>query len=442
MRKLYYSFILLAVIIAVGLLIKAFIGNPPNEYQYNPTGYNSFIPETDDLPYATYIQVNKSRIKSALTPLFNHQKPDKHTPSLKQIIENIAPFEIPPIPENLTKKSKGHRIGFIFFHGLGNTAYDFKIMAAELHKHYPQSLMRAPMYSGHGTVIADSLDVTFEEWKKIANYTISSMNDLVDDLFLVGYSTGGALILDYINAHPQKDSSHPKIKGLVLFNPAIAAKNDLIRFTPYLTLIKPYYDIAADLSPYIYESWTSNLLSEFYQLINNFANLKPNTIPTLIALSSDDITTDSNETFRYFCNQNHNPLSTLLLFKSKDKLNKQLCKPTHVFDLRSDPKIKKHYRYMSFSHRSLIHSARHPVFGFDKSYPNCIHYELLEEKSKWNICLHDNEKTVYGEEDLLNEPDQLGGKILRRASFNPYYDQMMTLIREFIASAIKKQSPS
>ena len=438
MKKSFYISLALISFLIIGLLAKQFINPETTQYQFKPTSYSAFVPKSNDLPFKTYIQVNKTRINNALKPLFkNNQKPYKHNPSLEQLVEDIAPFEITPILEKVTEKTKGHRVGFLFFHGLGNTSYDFKPMAKELHKHYPQSLMRATLLSGHGTVIADTIDTHYEEWKKITQYAISSMNNQVDELFLVGLSTGGSLILDYIQSNPKKTSSTPKIKGILLFAPGIETSSSLSFLTTYIKSIQTYHEIAPDLNPLKYESWTHNLTSQLVQLLKASSNQELNKIPTFMVTNSDDDTINYKKNIDYFCNQSQNPLNTLLFFQSSET-NIQHCKGTIVFDLNSDPTLKKHYRLVSFSHVFSIFPPTDPIFGFDKGYHSCYHYFLSNEKRSFNICTNTNEKTVYGSWLLLNKPKVLNGKLLRRATFNPYYDQMMDSIEQFISSAINE----
>jgi esterase/lipase len=409
----------------------------PNQYRFKPSGYHVFVPESQNLPFQTYIKVNQARIKSALGPLFeNHKNPYPAKYTLDYVAQHAAPFEILPIKTGQPQKLKGYKTGFVFIHGLGKSANDFRSMAKELHQHYPQSLMRGTLLSGHGTIIGDTLQMHRNQWRKSVNYTILSMTGKVDDLYLVGYSAGATLIIDYIQTHKtstQTSTHNLNIKGLILLDLGLAAKDPWSRITPLLRHLVAYDDILDDSYPLTYSSWTHNLSAEFLKLTQETKPLKLNKIPTLMTINTDDDTIDINAANSYFCSKNKNPLKTLIAFQGT-KQSPTKCKGTQTFSLKNYPELKQRYRFINFSHKSSINSPNDPLFGFDKEYRNCDHYFF--SKKQYQQCKTTNENTVYGSLTLRNNPDLLKGRLLRRIEFNPLYHEMMNSIKTFIDKSI------
>ncbi|HJN37676.1 MAG TPA: alpha/beta hydrolase [Gammaproteobacteria bacterium] len=426
MKTLRYTLIILLIILLYGSI--QLYRTIPNDYRFKPSGYHVFVPESTDLPFQNYIQVNQTRIKSALKPFFEKNPtpyPAKYT--LDYISQQAAPFEISP--SNLQKPSlaKGHKTGFIFIHGLGKTARDFRPIATELHKRYPQSLMRGLLLSGHGTVIGDSLHTHRNQWRKSVNYTIASMKDKVDNLYLIGYSAGATLIVDYLQHHPSINNF--TIKGLVLIDPGLGAQSITAKFTPWIRRLFPFDDVFDDHAPLTYTSWTHNLSAEYIRLIDEISPLKKNKTPTFMVLSTDDDTIDTDKALEYFCHKSTNPTNKLILFQGTKPAHNR-CQGIHVYQVKDYPKRQQQFRFINLSHKASINSPDDPLFGFDKWYRNCNHYN--QPSDSFEKCKSDNKATVYGSLSLNNHPEELKGRLFRRIEFNPFYPEMMSLIKDFI----------
>jgi pimeloyl-ACP methyl ester carboxylesterase len=65
-------------------------------------------------------------------------------------------------------------------------------------------------------VPGDSLDVHRNEWRDITRYGVNSFKGRVDALYLVGYSAGATLAVEYADQH--RDES--LLAGLMLLSPA------------------------------------------------------------------------------------------------------------------------------------------------------------------------------------------------------------------------------
>lgn len=99
-------------------------------------------------------------------------------------------------------------------------------------------LVRSILLSGHGTRPGDLLYTHSQDWVKAVDFGVQSFDGQVEDLYLAGYSIGGALAFHHalITQQSEKDetkllkkeSTGPIFKGLFLFSPALKARNDLL----------------------------------------------------------------------------------------------------------------------------------------------------------------------------------------------------------------------
>ena len=285
--------------------------------------------------------------------------------------------------------------------------------------------MRAVLLQGHGTVVGDSLLVHRSEWKRSLEYTIQSMRKDVDEVYIVGYSAGSTLAIERLN----RSSSIP-IKGLVLFDPGLKAKNSLAIMTVFLRYLFNYDEISKDIYPFLYTSWTYQLSSEFMLLINEIKLEKTHHLPLFMVLSEDDDTVDTKTAIKMFHDNTHEK-SRLVYYQSKAPLKEQ--KRTYVFSLQDHPQIKSKYRYLSLSHRASINPPSDPMFGFDTWYRNCYFY--LDQPELHHQC-STTKGLPYGSLlELSKEENQL--KPIIRSEFNPFYDETIHHLIQFLKGSLK-----
>ena len=168
--------------------------------------------------------------------------------------------------------------GAVLLHGLSDSPYSLRTVGQMLHdRQFEVTGLRLP---GHGTAPAGLLNVSWHDFVAAVRIAVTDMrNRLGPDkpLYLVGYSNGAALAVDYALAVLEGEDM-PVVDGLVLLSPAIAAPGIAAyaiwqaRFSRVSGLEKlGWTDIQAEFDPYKYNSFTVNAGDQIYQLTQNIA---------------------------------------------------------------------------------------------------------------------------------------------------------------------------
>ena len=58
-------------------------------------------------------------------------------------------------------------------------------------------LVRSILLPGHGTVPGDLTNISYEKWIEAVQYGINSFEKETENLYIAGFSTGGALALHF-----------------------------------------------------------------------------------------------------------------------------------------------------------------------------------------------------------------------------------------------------
>jgi esterase/lipase len=165
------------------------------------------------------------------------------------------------------------RGGAVLLHCASDSPYSMRALGESLHaKGYWVVGLRLP---GHGTAPTGMLDVAWEDWAaavRVAARDVSARIGAERPLYLVGYSTGAALAVEYAAARLQGEQL-PRVAGLVLVSPAIgvspaaafaraqARLGDLRGFEK-----AAWTDIVPEYDPYKYNSFTANVGDQIYRL--------------------------------------------------------------------------------------------------------------------------------------------------------------------------------
>lgn len=163
--------------------------------------------------------------------------------------------------------------GVLLLHGLSDSPYSMVGIARLLHsKGLHVLVMRMP---GHGTVPSG---LVHAKWQDLAAATKIGMRHLHKALvggqpiFIVGYSTGAALAVDY-SLEALKDDSLPRARSLVLLSPAIgvSAAAGFARWQSGLSWMLGmakvgWTNILPEYDPYKYGSFAVNAGDLIYQL--------------------------------------------------------------------------------------------------------------------------------------------------------------------------------
>jgi alpha-beta hydrolase superfamily lysophospholipase len=168
--------------------------------------------------------------------------------------------------------------GAVMLHGLSDSPYSLRALGELLHAHDFEVIgLRLP---GHGTAPSGLANVSWHDFVAAARIAMTSMRQRLGPdkpLYLVGYSNGAALAVDYSLAVLEGEPM-PPADGLVLLSPAIEAPGIAAyaiwqaRFSRLAGLEKlGWTDIQAEFDPYKYNSFTVNAGDQIYQLTQNIA---------------------------------------------------------------------------------------------------------------------------------------------------------------------------
>lgn len=110
--------------------------------------------------------------------------------------------------------------GVLLLHGLSDSPYSLRALGESLHGQGAAVLgLRIP---GHGTAPSGLVDIRWQDMAAAVRLAAQHVGETIGDkpLYLVGYSNGGALAIDYI-LDALEDDSLPAVTGVVLLSPEI-----------------------------------------------------------------------------------------------------------------------------------------------------------------------------------------------------------------------------
>lgn len=325
----------------------------------------------------------------------------------------VMPYEIPAQPDcNVVT-------GLLMIHGLSDSPYVLKSMAQALSRKCVW--IRGVLLPGHGTAAEDLLEVTRADWRKTVKVVADNFSKEVDDLYLVGFSTGGGLALDYA-AH-----SDIQLAGLVLFSPLLKINSSLDWLASYLKYFKKWLD-HNDTDDYAkYASIPVPAISEAYKLaseVRKALDAGKVSIPVFIALSEEDATLDSSVTVEFFQKTLLDSNSLLQLYTSDSKNSRLKFVDKRIEIIHSQ---RESLRVSSLSHLAVHVSPADKHYGIKGNYRACNWYL---GKESFTSCKQD-ENNWYGEKGKqLSERSEHGARL----TWNPFFDALVVKINEFIDS--------
>ncbi len=398
----------------------------PNKPRFQPNGTKVYVPDSP-VDFSEYINKNSNHIRASLGRRFeNDAAPFGDDYSFDDVVNRISlPYELQPIEGSCPADEKP--VGILIMHGLFGTPGSMRSLADSLHNAVPCSLIRATLMSGHGTVPADALETRYQEWQKMTAYAVHSFTGDVSDLFLVGFSTGAPLIIDYVQNPDRFNAfkSAPQISGSIFMAPAFSLPR-YDHLASYLKKLTPYLMIGKDENPYRYESIPVNLGDQVVLLSEVPDYDQKISFPVMVVMSEDDNVIDFNGVRDYFCRSFTSPSKRMVIYPGVDSMVEN-CPGIDVHMPLSWP---NQWRMVNFSHESLYHSADHPFFGFDAAHKDCRMYSWNPYAFKQ--CTTKIDKSVYGGYKLLYKRKARKGNRLRIGTFNPFYNEMINDFSSFI----------
>jgi esterase/lipase len=326
---------------------------------------------------------------------------------LSKVIEGNAPFELRPAEGFTAGKEKTYRRGVLLVHGLTDSPYFMRYLAAIFRECGFRVL--TVLLPGHGTQPGDLLDVRWQEWARAVAYGVEQLACDVDEVYLGGYSAGGALSI----YHSMQDK---RVRGLFLFAPALKISSRAVwanfhRFYSWLLPAAKWLNINPDRDRYKYESFPKNAAAQMYaltQVLKSQLAQSKVAIPVFTAMSQDDATVDAEAIVEFMALAPH-PLNKLVYYFSRaDKipariLNKSEC----VSAVLPEKKI------ISSAHTALVLPGEDPYYG---------------EQGEYMVCNNSSVQLPQGE--ITDE--NLKSGTMRRLMHNPNFASLEIALRQFI----------
>ena len=386
---------------------------PSLEARHQPSGLNTrFI--GSQLTFADYVAVTRDMLRKAHSAL--------GAADLEKIIDGNAPFELKPAAGFPDGNIKTYKRGVLLTHGLSDSPYFMRHLAGFFQQNGFRVL--AIMLPGHGTQPGDLLDIRWQEWAKAVAYGVDRLAEEADEIYLAGYSAGGALSVF-------QSLRDERVRGLFLFSPAFkvsprAAYANLHKLYSWLIPSGKWVDIKPDRDIYKYESFPKNAAAQMYALdkeLGNRLQAQEISIPVFAAASDDDVTVNASATIDFIARA-RNPSSRLVLYTADPKKHLHGI-PAEKIELVNS--VVPEQNIISSAHTSIVLPGNDAHYGVSGEYFNCMHY-YPGEMEKYSACMNHTSQILQGE---ITEENLKAG-ILRRLMYNPNFAALKVSMREFI----------
>ncbi len=333
---------------------------------------------------------------------------------LEKIVAGNAPFELFPSVGFQKGKDKLYRRGVLLTHGLSDSPYHMRHLA----NFFQRSGFRVMvvLLPGHGTQPGDLLEIRWQEWAKVVSYGADCLAAEVDELYLAGYSAGGALSV--LQAFQDE-----RVRALFLFSPAFeitsrAAWANLHKLYSWLTPRSAWLSVNADHDLYKYESFCKNAAAQMYRLTRTSPQ-QTLAIPVFAVASADDATVHSAATLRFMQRARH-PGSKLVWYATERVVQNNIEWVNSALPEK---------RILSSSHTAIVLPPEDAHYGVSGGYANCLHY-LPHDPQSYAACMAQAHEVWHGEVHAQN----LKQGLVRRLMYNPHYAAMEDSLRHFIES--------
>ena len=381
--------------------------------RHQPSGLNNRFNESQ-LSFADYIAHSREILNTAHARL--------GAANLEKIVDGNAPFELKPTNHDAAGQHKTYRRGVLLTHGLTDSPY-FMRHLAEIFQQDGFRVM-AVLLPGHGTQPGDLLDVTWQEWLKAVAYGTDKLAEEVDEVYLAGFSAGGALSV-------YQSLCDNRVRGLFLFSPALkitprAALATLHKLYSWLIPSAKWVNIGPDKSRYKYESFPKNAAAQMHALTKKLQALlreREIGIPVFIAASQDDITASPQAALEFMAYARH-PSSRLVLYTTDTK---QRLPGIPAEKLELVHSVFPGQNILSSAHTAIVLPPGDPYFGAGGDYCNCIHY-YPGDMEKYRACNGNTEEIFLGEITDAN----LETGLLRRLMYNPNFAALKDSMKRFM----------
>ena len=390
---------------------------------------------SSDQPYTDYLvaaraHINAQNPKASMPcPVLTVTSQRLYGDKSLQVVDLITPFEL---------KADNEKAAVLLIHGLTDSPYLFHDLANSFVEQGVS--VRTLLLPGHGTAAEALVDIEHADWRQATSYAIKRMLNDFDNVYLGGFSTGGALVVDYLNRNILNEKEQQKLKGVMLWSPASEAKADMAWAAKYVSWFKDYLDESADIDFAKYESFPANAGAQAHALMKRIEPDKLNglrNVPFFVVASEADQTIDTAATVnilaRWHAQNGEAQSQDRLVYYFANKVEDQLnALPSTLNTVTTFSCKGQEYcdRILDISHTSPTNAPNNPHYGWLGSYRNCEH---LTGADLFASCKTANAVTLgeLTETNLVDNPD------LQRLTFNPYYEQMFEQVQAFIGGTLK-----
>lgn len=386
------------------------------ETRHRSSGLNQHFTDAQST-FSDYIAHSRSRIAQARAGLVADEL-------VKKAVEGNSPFALSPAPGFAPGKTKNFQRGILLTHGLTDSPYFMRHLAAFFQENGFRVM--AILLPGHGTQPGDLLDVRWQEWLKAVEYGVEQLALEADDVYLGGYSAGGALSV-------YQSLCDARVRGLFLFAPAFKVSNKAAfahvhKAYSWLLPSAKWLGIKPDRDIYKYESFPKNAAAQMYALTQalraRMANAKVS-IPVFAAASQDDATVDTKAVVDFMVHAQHKANKLVYYFSDPAKNPTGFAK--EKIELVNS--VFPEQGIISSAHTAIVLHSEDAHYGAQGEYCNCIHY-YPDAMEKYTACSLRSERVVQGEITAQN----LQAGTVRRLMYNPNFAALKVAMRQFIDS--------
>lgn len=445
----HFTFI---VLLALSVLLT---GCNSKGLRYEPSRLYTEFSYSEDHSYDYYRRDVREKLTRNWQELLETKEAES-SPQVERIVDLLSPTDRPP--QNCSEKAGStengrYQRGILFVHGL----YDSPYVMKDLEEFFNENCFytRSILLPGHGTRPGDMLEISHKEWIKAVDFAVARFLDEVEDLYIAGFSTGGALAVRKAIKEPHA------IKGLFLFAPVLKVKDDFTWLLHGLGKKWVPWQRFDDDDFAKYESITLKSVIEVGRLADEVKEELERQedglpMPVFIVLSDSDYTVPAGETIRFFDEGSFGEKSRMLVYhrgERPDFIPKRCYNPGVKSDrgdggsrgcrkLYYNSRISYEmgdalYRISDFSHMSLTLAPDDSHYGLSGDYRYCLQYFLGYQGCLRQACEADGPaKVCLGERYALGsqtyEECETDSKVVRRLTSNPLFKEMIGQIGIFM----------
>jgi len=279
-RKLLVAVLywLSGLLVGGGLVLAYFVqGMPPLELWHEVKLEHQYSQEThpDIHTIADYIALEQDLFREMEQRVYQLVSPA--TVSGIQRYRHGSPVDPTAYASNWNRtrefKVDQPRAGVVLLHGLSDSPYSLRQLALTLSAQKVAVVL--PRLPGHGTIPAALTRVNREDFRALVRIAVTDLRQQIGPdvpLYIVGYSTGATLALDYCLTQLQT-ATDSGVAGLVLISPAIGV-TPLAALAPWQRLLSvlpglhelTWQAVLPEFDPYKYNSFPLNAAEQVYAL--------------------------------------------------------------------------------------------------------------------------------------------------------------------------------